>query len=129
MGDILTDKLLMSRVIRNGIPFSIFNSIRDITPLDRDEWAEILDISNKTLLRYEKESKHFTSLQAEKIMEIAEVTTVGLDVLGDMEKFKLWLSTPNYALGNYKPIELLKDSYGKELVIGELTRIQHGIFV
>jgi hypothetical protein len=28
-----------------------------------------------------------------------------------------------------KPKELLKDSYGKEMVIGELTRIEHGIFV
>jgi uncharacterized protein (DUF2384 family) len=27
-----------------------------------------------------------------------------------------------------KPIELIKDSYGKELVINELTRIDQGIF-
>jgi putative toxin-antitoxin system antitoxin component (TIGR02293 family) len=54
---------------------------------------------------------------------------VGLDVFGEMDKLKLWLNTPNYSLGNFKPIELLKYSYGKELVIGELTRINHGIFV
>jgi hypothetical protein len=34
-----------------------------------------------------------------------------------------------YALGKLKPIELLKDSYGKEMVIGELNRINHGILV
>ncbi len=58
---------------------------------------------------------------------MAEVTNVGLDVFGDMEKFKLWLDTPNFALGNLKPKELLKDSYGKEMVISELTRINYGI--
>jgi putative toxin-antitoxin system antitoxin component (TIGR02293 family) len=58
---------------------------------------------------------------------MAEVTTVGMDVFADVDKFKLWLNTPNYSLGNLKPIELLKDSYGKELVIGELTRINYGI--
>ena len=60
---------------------------------------------------------------------MAEVTQLGLRVFGDNDKFKLWLDTPNFALGQMKPIELLKDSYGKELVIGELTRIQYGIFV
>ena len=60
---------------------------------------------------------------------MAEVTKVGLDVFGDMEKLKLWLNTPNYALGQLKPIELLKDSYGKEMVISELTRISYGILV
>ncbi len=35
----------------------------------------------------------------------------------------------SYALGKLKPIELLKDSYGKEMVISELNRINHGILV
>jgi putative toxin-antitoxin system antitoxin component (TIGR02293 family) len=60
---------------------------------------------------------------------MAEVTNVGLDVFGDMKKFKLWLETPNFSLGDLKPMDLLKDSYGKELVISELTRINYGIFV
>jgi hypothetical protein len=34
-----------------------------------------------------------------------------------------------YALGKLKPIELLKYSYGKEMIIGELNRINHGILV
>lgn len=59
----------------------------------------------------------------------AEVTIFGVEVFGDMEKFNLWLDTPNLSLGGLKPIELLKDSYGKELVIGELTRVNHGILV
>ena len=60
---------------------------------------------------------------------MAEVTNVGKEVFGDLEKFKLWLNTPNFALGNVKPVELLRVSYGKEMVLGELNRIEHGIFV
>jgi putative toxin-antitoxin system antitoxin component (TIGR02293 family) len=82
------------------------------------------------LHRYKKQSsKPFKPNQSEKIIEIAEVTNVGLDVFEDMDKFKLWLDTPNFALGELKPLDLLKDSYGKELVISELTRINHGILV
>lgn len=63
------------------------------------------------------------------VIEIAEVTKIGLEVFGDMDKLKLWLDTPNFALGKSKPIELLKDSYGKELVLSELIKINYGILV
>ena len=59
---------------------------------------------------------------------MAEVINLGMEVFDTMDKFKLWLETPNYALGNLKPYDLLKDSYGKEMVVGELTRVEHGIF-
>ncbi|MFN6064781.1 MAG: antitoxin Xre/MbcA/ParS toxin-binding domain-containing protein, partial [Bacteroidota bacterium] len=72
---------------------------------------------------------HFKPIHSEKIIEIAEVTKVGLDVFGNVEKLNLWLNTPSFALGKLKPIELLKDSYGKEMVISELHRMNYGIFV
>jgi putative toxin-antitoxin system antitoxin component (TIGR02293 family) len=125
--DFLSNKMLMIFVIREGVPYSLFNLIQDLTPFTDDNWADFLDISTKSLHRYKQTSKSFKSIQSEKIIEMAEVTNVGLDVFGDMEKFKLWLQTPNFSLGNLKPLELLKDSYGKELVISELTRINYGI--
>lgn len=127
--DFLSDKMLMILVIREGVPYSLFNLIQHFTPFSDENWADFLDISTKSLHRYKQTSRSFKSSQSEKIIEISEVTNVGLDVFGEMEKFKLWLETPNYSLGNLKPFELLKDSYGKELVISELTRISYGILV
>jgi len=60
---------------------------------------------------------------------LAEVTQLGETVFDSQEQFYNWLKRPNQALGNMKPLELLKDSYGKELVVNELTRIDQGIFV
>lgn len=125
--DFLSNKMLMIFVIRAGVPYSLFNLIQNFTPFTDDNWADFLNISTKSLHRYKQTSKSFKSIQSEKIIEMAEVTNVGLDVFGDMEKFKLWLQTPNFSLGNLKPLELLRDSYGKELVISELTRINYGI--
>jgi putative toxin-antitoxin system antitoxin component (TIGR02293 family) len=127
--DFLSNKMLIIAVIRIGIPYSLFDLIRVHIPLSESDWAEILDISTKTLHRYKLNSTPFKSTQSEKIIEMSEVTKVGMDVFEDMDQFKLWLDTPNFSLGNLKPIELLKDSYGKELVIGELTRINFGILV
>jgi putative toxin-antitoxin system antitoxin component (TIGR02293 family) len=127
--DFLSNKMLMILMIRKGIPYSLFSLIQRHTLLSDNDWAHFLDISTKTLQRFKQSSKNFKSIHSEKIIEMAEVTNVGLDVFGNMEKFKLWLDTPNFSLGNLKPMELLKDSYGKEMVIGELTRINHGILV
>lgn len=115
-------------MIRQGIPYSLFKLIREITPFTEKEWADIFNISAKSLQRYSVEPDYtFKSIYSEKILEIAEVINVGNDIFGNSEKFNLWLETPNFALGNMKPLELLKDSYGKELVLAELVRIEHGI--
>jgi len=127
--DFLSDKMLIIFAIRVGIPYSLFDLIQHYTPFSENDWANFLNLSTKSLQRYKLASKHFKPLQSEKIIEMAEVTKVGLDVFGEMDKLKLWLNTPNFSLGNLKPIELLSDSYGKEMVISELTRINYGILV
>lgn len=127
-GEFLESKMLIIVAIRAGIPYSFFSLIQHYTPFSESDWAKFLDISNKSLQRYRVSSDHhFKPIHSEKIIEMAEVTKVGLDVFGSSEKLKLWLNTPSFALGKMKPIELLKDSYGKEMVISELTRINHGI--
>ncbi|TVQ47318.1 MAG: DUF2384 domain-containing protein [Saprospirales bacterium] len=126
--DFLSDKMLIILAIRSGIPYSFFEAISNFAPFSESDWADFLDISTKSLQRYKaSEDHHFKPIHSEKIIEIAEVTQMGVDVFGDMEKFRLWLDTPNFALGNLKPFDLLKDSYGKEMVMSELVRIDHGI--
>lgn len=127
--EFLSNKLAIILVIREGVPYSLFNLIRNYAPFSENDWSNFLDISTKSLHRYKQTLRQFKPLQSEKIIEMAEVTSIGLDVFGEMEKFKLWLDTPNFSLGGLKPMELLKDSYGKEMVVSELTRINHGILV
>ena len=125
--DLLSNKLLLVMVIRKGIPYSIFTLIQNITPFSLNDWANYLDISRKSLTRYQQQDKSFKPSLTEKIIELAEVTSLGIEVFGNNEKFRVWLETPNYVLGNLRPFDLLRDSYGKEMIIGELTRIEHGI--
>jgi putative toxin-antitoxin system antitoxin component (TIGR02293 family) len=130
LDDFLENKMMIINAIRAGIPYSFFKLIQMYVPFSENEWAGFLDISTKSLQRYKTAGNfNFKPIHSEKIIEMAEVTRAGLEVFGDIDKLKRWLNTPNFALGNLKPVELLRDSYGKDMVMSELVRISHGIFV
>jgi putative toxin-antitoxin system antitoxin component (TIGR02293 family) len=124
---LLGNKMLITYLIREGVTHTLFHLIQASTPFSEKDWADLLDISLKSLTRYRQNETTFKLTQSEKIMEMAEVTELGLQVFGEMDRFKSWLDTPSFALGNVKPLELLRDSFGKELIVGELTRIRYGI--
>lgn len=126
--DFLSNPMQISQTIRSGIPYKLFSTIYDYTPFTEKDWAAFLDISTKSLQRYKQSNHQFKPIHTEKIIEMSEVTHAGLEFFKSNEKFRLWLDTPNFALGNLRPLELLKDSYGKEMVMAEITRLSHGIF-
>lgn len=127
--DFLSDRMLIVHAIRTGIPYSLFKHIKTFTPFSDEDWADFLNISAKSLQRYKSEKNHiFKPIHSEKIIELAEVTDLGHRVFDSPGQFYQWLNTSSFALGNLKPFELLKDSYGKEMVMNELNRIDQGIF-
>jgi putative toxin-antitoxin system antitoxin component (TIGR02293 family) len=128
LSNLLADRLLMVMAIKEGIPYIVFNNILRMSPFSTEEWSHLLSLSTKTMLRIKQTNSKFKSVQSERIMEVAEVTKMGMDMFDGPEQFKLWLETPNYALGRQKPMDLLSDSYGKELVMREMGRIDEGIF-
>lgn len=129
IAELFLNKVNITHLIQRGLSYKHFMIIQKYTPLSEQDWCKVLNLSSRTLSRYKDNNKKFGPLHSEKIFEIAEVTVEGLRVFQDADKFKLWLNTLNFALGNKKPIDLIKDSYGKDLVMAELVRIDEGIFV
>lgn len=126
----LSDKLLVSKAVKKGVPNVLFKEIKTNSPFDDVQWSVFLDINIRTLQRYRKVKNHvFKQIQSEKIFELAEVISLGNDVFDTHEHFTIWLNSPSLALGNNKPMDLLDNSYGKDIVLAELNRIEHGIFV
>lgn len=126
----LSDKLLLAESAKKGVPIRLFKEIKSNSPFDDKQWSGFLDINIRTLQRYRKDDDHvFRPIQSEKILELAEVVSLGNELFDTPEKFSLWLNTPSIALGDNKPIDLLDTSFGKDMVISELSRIEHGVFV
>lgn len=113
--------------VNRGISFTTFENIIKKYSFTLQNWADFLHISNKTLSRYQKESKTFDALQSERILQIEILYTKGEEVFGNRDNFTKWLETGNLALGDILPLDLLKSSFGIQLLIDELTRIEHGV--
>lgn len=126
----LEDKFLVANAVKKGVTTNLFEEISSNAPFDDQQWSDFLNINLRTLQRYKKESDHvFKPIQSEKIFELAEVINVGHHVFDSPEDFNIWLNSPSVAMGNCKPIDLIGTSYGKDLALAELNRIEYGVFI
>ncbi len=126
----LSDKFMVMNAVKKGITSNLFQEIKSNSLFNDQQWSDFLHINIRTLQRYNKEKAHvFKPLQSEKIFEMAEVMNTGFEVFDTPDQFNIWLNSPSVALGNEKPINLLHSSFGIDLVLAELSRIEHGVFV
>jgi putative toxin-antitoxin system antitoxin component (TIGR02293 family) len=116
------------QAVREGIPYYAFERYASVSPLTLTDWSGLLEISERSLLRYKKDNKTFDRMRSERIMEIVMVLRKGVEVFDDKEKFVIWMNSKILALGGIKPKELLDSSYGIKLLDEELTRIDYGMF-
>lgn len=92
------------------------------------EVAEALDLNASTLSRLNKHDKNelLGKLQSKFVSDIDEVIAKGVKFFGSEDNFKNWLNTPNYSLGDIKPVELLKNPYEIEIVENAIEAMSWG---
>ncbi|WP_204743289.1 type II RES/Xre toxin-antitoxin system antitoxin [Pseudocnuella soli] len=113
--------------VRTGISFSAFEKLVKDAPFSLSEWANYLQLSERTIQRAQKERKAFQPIQSERIVELAMLYQYGVEVFGDKENFNTWLNSRSVALGGSTPKALLDTKFGVGMVKDELGRIEHGI--
>lgn len=105
---------------------SAFNDMVAVTNYDKDFAADLLDVSYKTVTRYQKEKKKLSPLQSEYILKTIALFNKGNKVFGTEESFSRWLDKPAFGLGNRIPRKLITTVSGINFIIDELNRIAHG---
>ncbi|GAA4313339.1 type II RES/Xre toxin-antitoxin system antitoxin [Compostibacter hankyongensis] len=91
------------------------------------ELAGILHVSEKTLHRYQNDKVLAPDL-SERALLLSQLYHKGKAVFGDAANFNDWLRTPLPAFRQQAPITLLDTSFGFQLIMEELGRIEYGIF-
>jgi putative toxin-antitoxin system antitoxin component (TIGR02293 family) len=105
---------------------SSFNDMIAVANYDKDFAADLLDVSYKTITRYQKERKKLSPLQSEYILKTIVLYNKGERVFGSNESFTKWLAKPAFGLGNRIPNTFITTVTGINHILDELNRIAHG---
>ena len=115
------------KLARKGISKKVLATLAKQISLTLEEIAKILHISARTLQRYQP-STLVKAEYSDRAIELARLYERGIEVLGGQNAFNSWLKTPNYALGNESPLNLLDTHIGFSMVFDVLGRIEHGVY-
>jgi len=121
--------LRLVHVSREGLSYPKFLLAVEAFDFSKQELAQLLHISERTLERIHKDKKRLSTPQTERILEVSILFEKGWDFFGSKEGFRKWLSIPNYAFENQTPLSMLDTTYGIDSVEILLDRMAHGIVV
>jgi len=124
-GQSIDNPMITVMMANKGIPSSTFDDVSLLFGR-KERLAELLNVSVKTMQRYQKENRKLNPLNSEMVLKFIALFKQGLMVFGLKKAFLNWLGKPAIGLGNMRPFDLLKTSNGIDLVKDELIRIEYG---
>jgi putative toxin-antitoxin system antitoxin component (TIGR02293 family) len=122
------------RGMNSGVPneseailkYGEINPIIQYLGYSQQEMAMVLEVDPSTLSRWKKEDKPIGKLRSKTMFDMDYLITKGIRVFGSDKNFKGWLNAINYSLGDKRPIELIKDPFGIELVDNAIEALSWG---
>ncbi len=112
---------------RQGLLKSAMDSLAQLLELSTKDLVQYLHISERTIQRYDKNTKLSPEL-SDHLIQIAKVYARAVNVFEDRDRAVKWLKYPSHALGGVTPISCLDNFSGIELVLDELGRIEYGVY-
>lgn len=114
-------------ITRKGLPKSVVISLSKILGISMEKMSGLLHISHRTIQR-KSNTDLLNVYSTEQVLEIAEVISKGIEVLGTLENFTAWLHSDIRFLNYKKPINFLDTSFGANMILNTLGRIEHGVY-
>jgi putative toxin-antitoxin system antitoxin component (TIGR02293 family) len=120
-----TDQMISC--LKQGLPTDSFDQLRKRLNISGNALAKIVQIPKRTLDR-RRATGRLTTDESERIVRIAQVYDMAVEVFGSQKKAENWLKKPARGLGGKIPLEYADTNLGAHEVINLLGRIDHGIF-
>lgn len=108
------------------LDFNATQPLFDFLGFNQQDVADMMEVDPSTLFRWRKEDKKLNKLLTKAILDMDKLIAKGIRIFGSEEHFSEWLHAVNYALGNRKPFDLMKDPYGLELLDEALEAMSWG---
>jgi putative toxin-antitoxin system antitoxin component (TIGR02293 family) len=115
----------ISEVVDIGIASKEIQAIVEYLGFKVPEIAKAAAVSTSTVNRWEPETSIGVA-GTNQFFKIDEIIKKGIDLFGGPDEFKIWLDSPNLALGDQIPAKILTSQIGVELVDEALDALHFG---
>ncbi len=122
----ISNSMELHEKTRMGLPYAAFDAVRSMLGLSREEAAGAIGVPERTLARRKKEKK-LNALESDRLLRLARVGALAVEILGKEENASQWMKRVNYALGSRKPLDLLDTDAGAKSVEDVLWQIAYGM--
>ena len=112
---------------RHGVRKSSLRSLAGYLGTTMEKMSSLVHSSHRNIQRKD-DDELLDTLKTEKVLELAAFIKRGIDVIGTEAAFKEWVHSPILALGNRKPIDFLDTTFGIQMALKVLGRLEQGVF-
>jgi len=112
---------------REGLKKASIKSLNNYLGITMEQMAVLLGTTYRNLHRKDADDTLDNS-KTEKAIELATFARRGVQVIGSELGFKKWLQSPIKALGSKPPLDFLDTTFGIQLALKVLGRMEQGVF-
>jgi putative toxin-antitoxin system antitoxin component (TIGR02293 family) len=117
----------MHELIGQGFDYSVYEGVKTFLGATDDEMARLLGTSPRKLSYVKRHRKRLSSAQSNRLYRVAKFLAAASNTFGGRKLGCNWLRTPQTALGDAIPLDLLLTEPGRMEVEALIVRIQHGV--
>jgi putative toxin-antitoxin system antitoxin component (TIGR02293 family) len=122
------DNFQLAELVRSGMPARTVREIAEALAVSPLQFAEIVQIAPRTLMRRLSENARLKSDETERVLRIGRLLKRAAEVLDGEDEAAKWFRHPLHALGEKTPLEMCSTEPGAREVEDVLGRIEHGVF-
>ena len=116
------------KMVRSGLPFSMFDELAMAIGGSQGELAAIVGIPATTLAR-RKRSGMLTPAESDRLVRVARLEAMAVAMMrGDASAAGRWLRTPHDLLDRETPLQRASTETGGRDVEHLIGRLRHGVF-
>jgi putative toxin-antitoxin system antitoxin component (TIGR02293 family) len=123
----ISNEMDLINLSRHGVRKSSLKSLAQYLGITMDKMSSLLHTSHRNIQRKD-EDELLDTLKTEKVLELAAFIQRGIEVIGSGDGFREWLHSPILALGNRKPIDFLDTTFGIQMALKVLGRLEQGVY-
>jgi putative toxin-antitoxin system antitoxin component (TIGR02293 family) len=121
-------QLLLADIIAAGLHRAAMERVKSALALSDVQLAAAMGISQRTISRLRKTPKATLGLvESDRLYRLAALFSLAKEVLGGEDEAREWLKTPQMALNNRIPLELMRTEVGAREVENLLGRIEYSV--